>query len=616
MERMRLLFRKKSIKIVAVLCTMAIIIGLVPVFMSIRSSSAATWDGSTTTKPAGSGNESNPYLIANGANLAWMAQNVSSISGSNKYFKQTADIDLGSKAWTPIGKEESGINSIKYDGGGHSINNLYINSASYRFAGLFGILCGSVVKNLTISGSMKNTYPSGGSYTGAIAGILDSNSIVIGCSNLSSVASNATDSWSCAGGMIGENRGKIISCKNSGSINASCTSSTSIAGGMTGNNTGEGSIISCYNVGTVVAEKSRFTVQGGILGQNDGGNIGSCYYTKGGTGGGGTSTTTAKLKNSDGKNTVINAMNDKLKTYYNANSDVTEHFYWTYDGSTDEYPIAEKKTPTISDINVSGIPEGKNKVYDEKTVVVTASAKSSGLGTITVKYNNSSTPPSTAGKYTVTADIADGVDYYASTITLGSFEISKATPQLDNLIVNNLSDKVYDGEPVEAVTVAVKDSVIGMGAVGEIKYDGSTTAPSLAGTYAVTVDLAEGVNYTAETVSLGEITINKATLSSSDIDPGTLQDFVYSLKLKSKTPEANSYGSYAWENPDAVANEIGSSDYKLIFTPKDTSNYNYTNIDGWAWDDSSKTLSKTFTVETVFLKNRQIIAYFNKNVMG
>ena len=147
-------------------------------------------------------------------------------------------------------------------------------------------------------------------------------------------------------------------------------------------------------------------------------------------------------------------------------------------------------------------------------------------------------------------------------------------------------------------------------------YNGSTTPPTETGTYVATVEIKGAYAWKDGVVTLGEFTINKVKVTANDIDPNTLQDFVYSMKLESKTPEPNSYGSYAWENPNAIANNIGSDDYKLIFTPKDTSNYDYTNVDGWTWDDSSKTLSKTFTVKTIFLKNRQIIAYFNKDVMG
>ena len=77
---------------------------------NVKEAKAAVtpWDGSTRTAPTGGGTESNPYLIASGANLAYLAQQVN--GGTNyqdKFFCLTEDIDLNNKNWTPIGNSLS-----------------------------------------------------------------------------------------------------------------------------------------------------------------------------------------------------------------------------------------------------------------------------------------------------------------------------------------------------------------------------------------------------------------------------------------------------------------------------------------------------------------------------
>ena len=114
----------------------------------------AIWDGSIANGFAGgTGAEDDPYLIANGAQLAYLAQQVNSGADrfSNKYLKLTADIYLndtsnweswGSGAapaneWTPIG---FGLRDGSYypyfdfrgcfDGNGHTVHGMYINTTA------------------------------------------------------------------------------------------------------------------------------------------------------------------------------------------------------------------------------------------------------------------------------------------------------------------------------------------------------------------------------------------------------------------------------------------------------------------------------------------------------
>lgn len=69
--------------------------------------------------------------------------------------------------------------------------------------------------------------------------------------------------------------------------------------------------------------------------------------------------------------------------------------------------------------------------------------------------------------------------------------------------------QTYDGNAV-TVTITAGSGIKGMGAI-TVKYNGSTEAPSNAGSYVVTVDVSDGANYNARTgMVIGTLTIDKA----------------------------------------------------------------------------------------------------------
>ena len=88
------------------------------------------WDGTTAKKFAGGdGSKDNPYQISNGAELAYLAQQVNSekIDSEDTFITLTNNIDLNNKAWTPIGISDSVVFAGTFDGNGHTISGLYIN---------------------------------------------------------------------------------------------------------------------------------------------------------------------------------------------------------------------------------------------------------------------------------------------------------------------------------------------------------------------------------------------------------------------------------------------------------------------------------------------------------
>ena len=164
--------------------------------------------------------------------------------------------------WTPIGNSSRSYRGT-FDGDGHTISGLYIDSnADYQ--GLFGYVSGSgKVQNLSVSGSVKgNSYVGGiagqnlgsvenchntGSVKGSghVGGVVGSNSLsatVTNCYNTGSVKGN-----SYVGGVVGWNdSGRVKNCYNTGSVNGPDSGSDSNVGGVVGNNGGSASVANCY----------------------------------------------------------------------------------------------------------------------------------------------------------------------------------------------------------------------------------------------------------------------------------------------------------------------------------------------------------------------------------
>ncbi len=133
--------RRFCLPVVALLCA-AVLTGVY-----LAPSRADYWSGAAKTDWYGDGTSSDFY-ISTSADLAGLAKLVN--EGTNAFSGKTihlsADIDLGGvESWTPIGKEDGG-NYFNYfngtfDGGGHSVTGLYINSTKIVLRGtvFFGI---------------------------------------------------------------------------------------------------------------------------------------------------------------------------------------------------------------------------------------------------------------------------------------------------------------------------------------------------------------------------------------------------------------------------------------------------------------------------------------------
>ena len=200
------------------------------------------WDGSIATAFAGgTGTGSDPYQIADGAQLAYLASEVNKgQTYENSYFVLIADIDLANNDWTPIGNSFSDalfdltdyrLFAGNLDGKGHTIFNISIGTENAPLEsdvfGLFGATGGKLsnlnLDGVTIYGTAKNVSGYIIGLAGALAGFAGGPIENCHVTNLS-MTMNAPDSgWAAAywiGGLVGFLDGKqyITECSVSGTI--------------------------------------------------------------------------------------------------------------------------------------------------------------------------------------------------------------------------------------------------------------------------------------------------------------------------------------------------------------------------------------------------------------
>lgn len=208
----------------------------------------------------GSGTANDPYLILTAEDLLKIDDNNNYRS---KYFKQTADINLGDLGTLGDNKAIiTGDFSGTYDGDGHSISYSvkFYGTTIYSSYGLFEKVSGTI-KNLRItSSSAMLTGTAKDMNVGLICGVLLSTGVITDChvtGNINSTVDPGEGSGSDAGLIAGQSLGKIKYSSGTGNVVG-----VGYAGGLvgqlndawghfSGNNNGE--IIGCSFVGSVKA---------------------------------------------------------------------------------------------------------------------------------------------------------------------------------------------------------------------------------------------------------------------------------------------------------------------------------------------------------------------------
>ena len=207
---------------------------------------------SSGSKFNGEGTADNPYIISSFGDLKLLQELVNSGNDfSNCYFLQTTNIDMENIKWTPIGliSDNRYFGGI-YNGGGHYIKNLYIDT---DYAGLFGAL-GGTIANLGIeSGNIKGTF------SGSIANtIVGSSALIINCYNKASVNGYR------AGGIVDSFSGGTVS---------NCWTNADLTGEKIGgiiSSGGDVKLYSCFTTNPIIAPEdvissTSYTIDEGYL---------------------------------------------------------------------------------------------------------------------------------------------------------------------------------------------------------------------------------------------------------------------------------------------------------------------------------------------------------------
>ncbi len=325
---------KMKKKLFSLLLTLCLVMALVPMAaFAEEAQNISVWDGSTAAAFAGgTGTAEDPYQIANGAQLAYLASCVNNgETYEAKNFVLTANIDLNGRPWTPIANSFSDIFSGgqncrifigNFDGNGYTISNVSIGSATTPLEsdvfGLFGAT-GGKISNLNLdtvsihglaktasvgvvgfagglvgssSGSIENCHvtglamdmsaPSNGYaaayWVGGLVGALDGAQLINECSVSGSITEKA--GRGSIGGLIGElgKTAKITYSRSDVAVNvAAVPNGGADVGGFIGKGNGETDaetvIQNCCATGNVTG--GAYT--GGFAGSLWGLNIKNCY---------------------------------------------------------------------------------------------------------------------------------------------------------------------------------------------------------------------------------------------------------------------------------------------------------------------------------------------------
>lgn len=250
--------------------------------------------GAITPKvPTGSGSPIDPYKISSKEELYWFANEVNggntgacAVLTENITINENVLDENGSlneeksdtfEPWTPIGSDVSNNYTGTFDGNGHTISGLYVDSNDQE-VGLFGCV-GKKGKIQNVG--VVDSYISATGDKVCVGGVCGYNvgGTIESCYNTGTITATATAQatgiYSSVGGVCGFSFWNIFNCYNTGKV--SVTGDRACVGGVCGYNTKN--IKNCYNTGKIsVTIHSSFV--GGVCGMNFGG-INNCYFLTG-----------------------------------------------------------------------------------------------------------------------------------------------------------------------------------------------------------------------------------------------------------------------------------------------------------------------------------------------
>lgn len=401
---------------------------------------------------SGQGTEEDPYLIATAEDLKEFRDLVNGVTAADDAARTasarlTADIVLDSTvSWTPISTAGAVANQYggTFDGDGHKISGLYINSQSTN-QGLFGTANGATIKNLKVEGSVTSSK----NYVGGIVGKIQADTSLVNCSFSGSVACTMNSTSAYAGGIA--SYVNSTGCSFTGCVNYASVTSVAYAAGILTNGKKSCSISNCYNAGAIKGSNCA-----GITAYFKAGTLKNCFnvgdISTEGTSCGGIFSWSA-----------VNAAN----CYYTSPAESKDLGGGGTDGTKVEFVSASDLGDAFkegTDHPLLTWEEGGST--SSKAVVNITVSESDG---VTITFNGSvltgsSVQVDTAGDYTLVVE-KDGFLPYSGTVTVSAEQIANSETieypvllcekEISSLTVSGNESTYYVGDTLSNLVVTV-----------------------------------------------------------------------------------------------------------------------------------------------------------------
>ena len=213
---------------------------------------------------SGEGTQESPFLIKTEADVKKLAEFVNAGETlAGYYLKLENDVNI-SGAFTVIGSRTK-VFAGYFDGNGKTIKGINVEGENY--VGMFGVLCGATVKDLTLEGNVKGSKDTVGLLAGQIqSGTTVENVIVKGSVSSESSTVSTAGVGGIAGNTFKKNDAAIVikNCVNYAEITAPFKENN-MAGGIVGATAASQSVLieNCKNYGKVTGNG---TFAGGVVG--------------------------------------------------------------------------------------------------------------------------------------------------------------------------------------------------------------------------------------------------------------------------------------------------------------------------------------------------------------
>lgn len=149
---------------------------------------------------------------------------------------------------------------------------------------------------------------------------------------------------------------------------------------------------------------------------------------------------------------------------------------------------------------------------------------------LNMQYSSGATETSPVGTYDVTGTSSNH-NYNVTVEGTNKLTVIKAEPTGTDFVLSGNDTISYDAK-THAITVNAKTGIVGMGDI-TVKYNGKSELPKNAGTYQISIDVAEGTNYAAKAnIEIGSFVIEKIAPSAADFAFTAPANLVFNGKAK------------------------------------------------------------------------------------